>query len=109
MSRVLNLRGVEFKISPLTFGQLRALKDDLATIGGIRAMPDDAQLEAVCRLVAAGLKKEHGYMELDAVAELIDLGNFQMVVGALIGVSGLEARPTMPVVEQPIGTGSTPT
>lgn len=99
MSRAIVLRGETFKVSPLTFGQLRALKPDLVAVSSINDLPTDDQLESVCRLVAAGLKKDHGYMDLEKVAELVDLGNFKEVIDALMGVSGLEVRPTMPVME----------
>lgn len=109
MSRTLTLRGETWTISPLTFGQLRAHKDDLDLIGAIRAMPDDDQLAAVCRVVAAGLSKAHGVIDPDKVADIIDLENFQSVISALMGVSGLEARPTIPVEGTLIGTASTAT
>ena len=59
-------------------------------------MPDGAQLDAMCRVVLEGLVKAHADMTVERVADLIDLENFREVVRAIMGVSGLEERPTEP-------------
>lgn len=108
-ARVLNLRGAEYTISALTFGQLRKAREDIKTVSAIRGLPSDEEMDALCRLIGMGLQKEHPSLTLEQVADLVDFTNFQDVFMAVMGASGLQLRPIMPVTKEPIGEPSTPT
>jgi hypothetical protein len=79
--------GHEWMVPPLTLGQLRRLQpklNDLTSADSLRIM------DAVCEIVATALSRNYPDMNAEKVADLIDLGNRDQVVKAVMGGSGLE-------------------
>lgn len=96
MSRKVELRGSPYEVRPLTFGQLRRLREDLEVCANMRGVPTDAQLDSFARVIQAGLSGALPTITTEQVLDLVDLGNFKEVLEAVIGASGLEARPPQP-------------
>jgi hypothetical protein len=83
--------GRDWLVPPLTLGQLRRLAPDLGriTAGGL-TMLDPEAVGAVVKVVTAALSRNYPDMTEQRVAEeLLDLGNANEVLAAVLASSGL--------------------
>ena len=109
----MNLGGREFVIPPLNLARIKKLQDDLAILA---TMPMDAasfepqQLEACITIVHTALTRNYPSMTRDEVEDIIDMGNMEKVMLAVMGQSGFTQGEVGPVTGSPLtGTQSTPT
>jgi hypothetical protein len=78
----------------MTLGQMRRLKPKIEAIAAIGAEMGEEQVDAICEVVAAALGRNYPDMTAERVADMLDLGNAQLVFRAILGGSGLrEVRP----------------
>ncbi len=95
--------GQDWLVPPLTLGQLRRLDADIRALG---SGDTGKVLPAVCNIVAAALSRNYPDMTALKVEDLIDLGNRDRVVAAVLGNSGLKPGEA-PAVTGQIGAPST--
>jgi hypothetical protein len=88
---VVNLRGVEYTLTPLTLAQLRdGGAADIITVQDCLSKRDilaPAFLEAVARLVHQSIQANHPAVKLEEVSGLIDLKNWLEAWKAIHGIS----------------------
>lgn len=89
--KTIRMGGNEYVVPPLTFKQLRALTPKLDIIASIPdgKMPDDEQMQAMIDVVHSALSRNYPDVTAEAVEDMIDLGNVQPIIAAIMGVSGL--------------------
>ena len=84
----------EYEVPPLTLGQLRRLQSRLADLSsGDTALV----MGAVCEIVQAAMSRNYPNLTVENVEELIDLGNRERVIAAVLGNSGLKLGEAMAV------------
>ncbi len=93
----IQMGGQEWLVPPLTLGQLRRLDSDIKALTSGDA---DKVLSAVCSIVAAALSRNYPDMTVQKVEDLIDLGNRDAVVAAVLGNSGLKPGEAVAVAGQ---------
>lgn len=106
------LGGTDFVVPPLNFKSLQSLQTRLAGFSG-GTDPESIQLVADAALHA--LKRNYPDMTADALGDILDLGNMQGVMEAVMDVSGLRRKSIETAAGQgddsppSSGTTSTPT
>jgi len=85
----ISLGGTEYVVPALSFKQLRNLQPKLATLGTVKGIPSEAQLDAVAEVVHAALSRNYPDLTLDQVGDMLDLTNMKHIVPAIMGISGL--------------------
>ncbi len=94
----IQMGGQDWLVPPLTLGQLRRmLSTDIKALNG--GDPDKV-LAAVCSIVAAALSRNYSDMTVERVEGLLDLGNRDEVVAAVLGNSGLRVGEVGAVARQ---------
>lgn len=92
------LAGTEYTVPPLNLKALRTLMPQIGLLSAF-AM-SDAHVDAAIKVLHAAMVRNYPAMSEDDVADLIDLGNLQVVIEAVMNVSGL-AKGAQPSVEAP--------
>lgn len=107
------LSGREFIVPPLNLGRIKKLQDELAMLAMV---PQDAarfepqQLEACITVVHTALTRNYPDLTREEVEDVVDMGNMQTLMLAIMGQSGFTKGEARPVTEaHPTGTASTPT
>lgn len=90
----LNMGGRDFTIAPLTLRALRELTPQLEALTTMRLdeMPKPEQLGAVVDVVWSAVKRNHQEITREQVEEMLDLGNLQPAIEAVMGTSGIRRR-----------------
>jgi hypothetical protein len=84
--------GVDYVVAPLNFRQVRALQSKITTLGQIAGVVSDEQMSAIIEITKAALSRNYPEITVEQVEDMIDLGNAGKVIGAIMGVSGLEKK-----------------
>jgi hypothetical protein len=82
----------EWYVPPLT---LKQLKDNVEAIELVRTarlsfLIEQQEIDAVCTVAAAALSRNYPDISVERVADMIDLGNLQAVVTAIMTGTGLQ-------------------
>lgn len=85
----IEMGGREFIVPPLTLGQLRRLLPKVRQMTEVGASMGEEQIETLCEIVAAAMRRNYPEITEDAVADLLDLGNASGVLSAVLTGSGL--------------------
>lgn len=93
-----NMNGQEWVIPPLTLKHLKALSSDLDRVSGFGNNPvpsgmSSEVIESIMAIVYAALSRNYPDLKLEALGEMLDLGNMARVMNAVMGVSGLSPKP----------------
>lgn len=103
----------EFVVPPLNLGRIKKLQDDLAILA---LVPQDAtrfepqQLEACITVIHTALTRNYPDLTREEVEDVVDMGNMQPLMLAIMGQSGFAKGEAGPVTVAPsTGTASTPT
>jgi hypothetical protein len=107
----IEMGGAEFVVPPLTVGQIRECKEDRATVSREGADEVDV-LEAAARIIHAAFARNYPDVTLDVLErDLLDMGNYREVLGAVLFGSGLRpavSGEAMAARTGPASTGSSP-
>lgn len=76
--------GEEYIVPPLSFKQLKALKEDIVAMKDRTADNN----ERMIRVIHAALSRNYPELTIDQVEEMIDLGNIMEITQAVMGGSG---------------------
>lgn len=80
------LGGKSYVIPPLSLGQVRRFQGKLQEWSGA---VDDKSIEVCVEVIHAAMSRNYPDLTLEAVADLIDLGNMVEMMQAVMDVSGL--------------------
>lgn len=83
------LGNVSYVVPPLPLGALEVFQDRMSTFtGGM----DPESIRFTIDVAHASLKRNYPDLTRDDVAELIDVGNMQEILDAVLDVSGLKRK-----------------
>jgi hypothetical protein len=87
----ISMGGKDWTVPPLTLGQLRRLTPKLRLMSTIeeRGLTDE-HIDTTSEIVATALKRNYPEVTVGEVLELLDMGNFQTVLQAVLAGSGLK-------------------
>jgi CRP-like cAMP-binding protein len=108
---MLELGGEVFECPPLALGDLELLQDRLEAMKKSTSQTDRETVSTVIDATLAALNRNYPDLTRQALARLIDVGNMQQAMLAVMAVSGLERREEgkpAPVLAS-TGDGSMPT
>src|SRR5437870_3573521 len=86
--------GRDWVISPLTLGQLRRLMPKIRELTEIGASMDENQIGVLIEIVTVALQRNYPDITSDEVESLLDLGNANGVLHAVLTGSGLKPAGT---------------
>ena len=98
-----------YRVPPLALGAIQDLQDRVASMGSADGLPKPAQMETILDVVHAAIRRNYPSMTREQLAEMIDVQNYQEVMGAVLNVSGFKEREAGASGEAlaSTGTGST--
>lgn len=90
--------GKEWIVPPLTLKQLRRLSKNMATISALGSAPaptalSDEVIDSVLEVVHSALSRNYPELTLEDLGDMVDMRNMVRVMNAVMGVSGLAAKP----------------
>src|ERR1700746_47381 len=92
--------GQDWVVPPLNLGQLRRFMPKVRQLTEIGASMGEAQISVLVDIVTAALQRNYPEITTDQVENLLDLGNANVVLNAVLTGSGLKPGGT-PVGEAP--------
>jgi hypothetical protein len=94
--RALGLRGVrvemagtDYVVPPLTFRQIQDLHEILAGLAAVQGVPSADQITGIAEIVRTALARNYPDITLEQVMDMLDMGNVNDVLMAVLGASGL--------------------
>lgn len=80
----------EYKVPPLAFGAIRELQERIAGMADLQrgGVPTAEQMATVIDVVAAAIRRNYPALTAADLNEMIDLGNYEAVLAAVLGGSG---------------------
>jgi hypothetical protein len=103
----ISMGGNDWVVPPLTMGQLRRLLPQVRKMAEIGATMAEEDIGVLLDVVAAALQRNYPDMSPERVAELVDLGNAQAVVAAILSGSGMRPAGETTAVARSTGASST--
>jgi hypothetical protein len=100
------MAGQDWLVPPLTLGQLRRLMPKVRQLTEIGASMGEAQIGVLVEIVAVALQRNYPEATTDVVENLLDLGNANAVLNAVLTGSGLRPRGTS--LGEAVAPGTTP-
>lgn len=88
----LELGGETFECPPLTLGDLELLQDRLEAFGASQAPFDRESVRVTIDATLAALQRNYPELTRERLVRLLDVGNMQRAMLAVMGVSGLTER-----------------
>ncbi len=82
---VINMGGEDWTVPPLNLRQSREL---LPKITGMRALTSDEQYDIIVETITAALSRNYPDITADRVLDILDLGNKERCMSAVLGQSG---------------------
>jgi hypothetical protein len=95
--RWVTLGGEAYKVPPLSFLAVQELADKVESLRSMDGgRPTASQMQTVCEIVHTAMARNYPSMKVADVAEMIDLGNYAEVLGAVLAIGGFEKRTDAP-------------
>lgn len=90
----MTLGGTTFVVPPIALGALKTLLPKIQSLQlSDQGVPGIAQVEDALEICLAALKRNYPDLTLEQLGDLVDLGNFNALVRAVMGQSGLVRTP----------------
>lgn len=107
----LEIGGETFMCPPLALGDLELLQDRLAAFEQAVSPTDREAVRTVLDAVLAALQRNYPEMTRERLSRLLDVGNMDRAMAAVMGVSlpPVESGESPPAQGRSTGDGSTPT
>ena len=102
----IEMGGRDWIVPPLTVRQLRDLKAERELFSR-DDVSEDEMLPAGARIILAALQRNYPDTTAEALDELLDMGNFREVLGAVLTGSGLRPAVSGEAAAARIGSAST--
>lgn len=81
-----------YRVPALGFAAIQDLQDKIANMGAVVGRPSSEQMGTVLDVVHAAIVRNYPDMTRAEVAEMVDLENFEEVLGAVLNVAGFKPR-----------------
>lgn len=104
----IQMGGRDWLVPPLTLGQLRRLLPKVRELTEIGAGMGEAQIDTLIEIVSAALGRNYPDATPELVADMLDLGNAQTVLAAVLTGSGLRPGEARAVGNGAISTAYSP-
>jgi hypothetical protein len=100
----------EYRVPALAFGAIQDLQDRVGSMAGlpVGGKPTPEQMATVVDVVHAALKRNYPSMTREQLLDMLDLENYQEVLGAVLNISGFK-RQEPAQGEAVASTGTAPT
>jgi hypothetical protein len=98
-----------YLVPPLSLLAVQQLADDVESLSTMTNRPTPEQMGVVIGIVHAAMKRNYPSMTPDDLGEMIDLGNWQEVMAAVLMISGYDKKGDRPSGETVAPTGATST
>lgn len=78
----------EYRVPPLAFRALQELADEVAGLQAMGAKPTVEQMTTIEKIVHSALSRNYPEMTLAEVSDMLDVGNYEKVLGAALSIAG---------------------
>lgn len=78
----------QYRIPPLAFLAVQELQDEVAGLAQMGARPTPDQMGTVAKIVQSAMARNYPEITTEEVNGMLDLGNYQAVLGAVLAVAG---------------------
>lgn len=82
-----------YRIPPMAFGDVVELQDDVATLQSMAGRPTAAHMAVVGKIVHTAMIRNYPALTVEEVCAMLDLGNYQEVLDAVLATSGYRKGP----------------
>jgi hypothetical protein len=96
----------EYRIPPLGLGDIQELAPEIEKLKGITQLPDKDQMDAVFKIVHCALLRNYPDHPMSETRAMVDLGNFQEILGKVMGIAGFMKVSGVPSGEVKASTGT---
>jgi hypothetical protein len=86
---VISMGGKKWLVPPLNLKFLRKNSERLAQYQGVSAASPDS-VDMALEIIQAALSRNYPEITSDVLLEIVDMGNVQQIMEAIMGISGLE-------------------
>lgn len=77
-----------YRIPPLAFASVVELQSDVEGLRDMGDRPTPQQMSVVARIVHSAMARNYPSLKIDEVLDMLDLGNYQDVLAAVLRVAG---------------------
>ncbi|GLR26511.1 hypothetical protein [Limnobacter litoralis] len=89
----ISLGGEDYVVPALNFRQIKKIQPDIQKLENLSGgLISDEEMEVMAKVVHEALSRNYPDITQDKVLDLLDLRNAPIVVKAIMGISGFEAR-----------------
>lgn len=98
----------QYRVPPLAFRSVVDLQDEVEGLRGMGVKPTPQQMATMTKIVHAALSRNYPSLKPADVEDMMDIGNYQELLNAVLNVSGfVESAPGEKVAAQAVGTPPT--
>lgn len=98
----------QYRVPPLGFRSVVELQDEVEGLRGMGPKPNAAQMATMTKIVHAAIVRNYPSMTPQGVEDMMDLGNYQELLNAVLNVAGfVETSSGERVATQAVGTQPT--
>jgi hypothetical protein len=99
-----------YRIPPLGFLAIQELADEVQSLAKMGDRPTPEQMGTVTKIVHAAISRNYPYMTVQELADMLDIGNYQRVLGEVLQIAGFKQESGGPGEGQAsTGTGASST
>jgi len=88
----IKLGNQEFIVPPLSLKSLRQLSDKLNSLQSLNGLPSNEQISVMVEVIHHAIRRNYPDLSQEALEDILDLGNIQMVFPAIMSASGLDQK-----------------
>lgn len=82
-----------YRIPPLAFRAVQELAPEIEVLREVVGTPTGDQMGAVEKIVHAAISRNYPSLKLNDVSDMLDLGNYAQVLGAVLLIGGFKKAP----------------
>ncbi len=79
-----------YRVPPLGFRAVQELAGDIESLAKMGRRPTAAQMKVVATIVQSALARNYPKITVDEVLDMLDMGNWQPCLGAVLQIAGFE-------------------
>jgi hypothetical protein len=80
----------QYRIPPLAFRAVQELAEEVDGLRNMGTRPTAAQMATVSKIVHEAMKRNYPSMPITQVDDMLDIGNYQRVLGAVLQIGGFK-------------------